>query len=290
MYSIKSLLTEVAGVDESAILSESIYCSESSREGTLKANTMTHPLNSFTFTLIREGTCRVRYNNETITLSRHDLYIYLPGLNIEILEVSDDYKALILFIDNEMVLKNIFAHDIIKAVYFPAVHYREPKVSLPEPLFRRIEGMLYEILYYQKGDNVLKIEASLLVFSLILIELFHSLNIKKHTEQSYTTAETYVIRFLQLLPLHYKDKYNIDFYARELQISKVYLSKIVKGVTGLTVIEHLQRTRLAEAERLLSQTPMEIKEIAYTLGFADHASFTKFFKRLKGISPGKFRG
>lgn len=290
MYSIKSLLTEVAGVDERAILSDRIFCSETTPEGTMRANSMKSPLNSFTFTLIREGSCKIRYNGEIVTLSKYDLYLYLPGLNIEIVEISPDYRGIILFIDNEMVLKNIFAHDIIKAVYFPAVHYREPKVALPPALFQRLDNMLQEIIHYLNSDNPFRVEASLLVFSLMLIELFHTLNIKSHKENSYTTSETYVIRFFQLLPLHFKDHAKIDFYAEKLQISKVYLSRIVKGVTGMTVMEHIQRTRLAEAERLLTQTPMAIKEIAYTLGFADHASFTKFFKRLKGMSPGEYRG
>ncbi|MCH5242647.1 MAG: helix-turn-helix domain-containing protein [Muribaculaceae bacterium] len=42
---------------------------------------------------------------------------------------------------------------------------------------------------------------------------------------------------------------------------------------------------MMEATWLLKSTDYNIKEIADELNFADQGSFSKYFKRLKGISP-----
>lgn len=40
---------------------------------------------------------------------------------------------------------------------------------------------------------------------------------------------------------------------------------------------------------MLAHTEMAVSEIAYALNFQDPAYFSRFFRRLAGQSPGKFR-
>ncbi|MES2798039.1 MAG: helix-turn-helix domain-containing protein, partial [Bacteroidota bacterium] len=40
---------------------------------------------------------------------------------------------------------------------------------------------------------------------------------------------------------------------------------------------------------LLSNTNLSISEIAYQLNFADQSYFSKYFRKLVGISPGEYR-
>ncbi|WP_258550862.1 helix-turn-helix domain-containing protein [Klebsiella pneumoniae] len=44
-----------------------------------------------------------------------------------------------------------------------------------------------------------------------------------------------------------------------------------------------------EAKRDLVYTAMTVNEIADRLGFSEPAYFTRFFKRLSGVSPSVFR-
>lgn len=289
MYSIKSLLTEVGGIDGKSILSEKIYCVETTRDLTLLTNYMNSPLNGFTFTIILEGECQVRYNGDLITLSRQDLFLYLPGLDIEVVYVSDNYKGICLFLDNDIVMKNIFAKDFLRAAYFPAVRYKEPKISLGDKVFIQVNKRFMEIISYLNSGNPLKIEASLLEFSLFLIDLFYLMDFAVNNNHGYSKAEEVVIKFLQLLPENFSKEANIDFYADFLNISKVYLSRVVKKTTGITVMEHIERARITESERLLQNTSLTVKEIAEKVGFSDHPSFTKFFRRYKTISPSLYR-
>lgn len=51
----------------------------------------------------------------------------------------------------------------------------------------------------------------------------------------------------------------------------------------------VDEVRKAQAQRYLRDTAMPLSELAVALGFADHASFNRAFKRWMGCSPGAFR-
>ncbi len=53
--------------------------------------------------------------------------------------------------------------------------------------------------------------------------------------------------------------------------------------------EIIQEVRLEEADRYLTETAMEVKEISYFLGFSDPSAFIKAFKRWTGVTPQKYR-
>ncbi len=82
---------------------------------------------------------------------------------------------------------------------------------------------------------------------------------------------------------------DIAFYASALNISVVYLSRIVRQISGQTVIDYINQMLLVEASFLLRNTSLTINQIAGRLYFADTSSFSKFYSRLKGMSPRKYR-
>ena len=67
------------------------------------------------------------------------------------------------------------------------------------------------------------------------------------------------------------------------------LSPVVRQVTGRTVIDYINQMLLMEASFLLRTTSMSITQIADRLHFADSPSFSKFFSRLKGLSPKEYK-
>ena len=53
--------------------------------------------------------------------------------------------------------------------------------------------------------------------------------------------------------------------------------------------EVLDRARLQVAKRLLAEPRTTLAEVAYRLGFADLATFSRAFKRWTGMPPGQWR-
>ncbi|MCD6068983.1 MAG: transcriptional regulator, AraC family [Bacteroidetes bacterium] len=79
------------------------------------------------------------------------------------------------------------------------------------------------------------------------------------------------------------------FFAEKLNITTSHLNDCVKATTGLSVTNFLQEAMLIEAKRNLYYTNNDVKKIAYTLGFSDHAYFSRLFKKLTKETPLSFR-
>jgi AraC-like DNA-binding protein len=77
--------------------------------------------------------------------------------------------------------------------------------------------------------------------------------------------------------------------ARQLKLSRSRFSHLFKGETGTSIKSYVLRRRLQKAKHLLLNTGMEIKEIAYCLGYHHIPSFARAFKAQFGITPNRYR-
>ena len=58
---------------------------------------------------------------------------------------------------------------------------------------------------------------------------------------------------------------------------------------GVTYGELVDRVRAEAACQLLDDPSLHLYEIASTLGFADPSSFSRFFRRMRGVAPRELR-
>ena len=77
--------------------------------------------------------------------------------------------------------------------------------------------------------------------------------------------------------------------AEQVHLSPAHLQRLFKNETGVHISDLLCERRLAMAARLLTTTDMEIKEVAYVVGYGHHSSFVRAFNRRFGQSPKAFR-
>ncbi len=77
--------------------------------------------------------------------------------------------------------------------------------------------------------------------------------------------------------------------ADALGVSSTYIWKILKMEGGRSFSDYVEEYRLEEAKRLLSQTNMTVAEIAARLGYNNAQNFIRFFSKMTGVTPGKFR-
>lgn len=96
-------------------------------------------------------------------------------------------------------------------------------------------------------------------------------------------------QFRKLLARDYKTLKSPAEYAAACNLSLSYLNEVVKQVTGGAVSYWIQQEIVLEAKRLLYHSEFSIKEIAYELGYEDHAYFCRLFKKSVGETPGEFR-
>ena len=78
-------------------------------------------------------------------------------------------------------------------------------------------------------------------------------------------------------------------YAEAQQLHPNYFSTVIKTKTGRSVNTWINEKTLLEAQALLAQPTLSIKEIAYRLKFSEPTHFGKFFKKHTQQSPGVYR-
>lgn len=95
--------------------------------------------------------------------------------------------------------------------------------------------------------------------------------------------------FNKLVDLHFKEEKSVSFYASLLNISANYLNILCKKNLNISATQLIQERSILEAKRLLQSSDLSIKEIAYELGFVDHAYFSNFYKNKTGLTPTQFK-
>jgi len=88
---------------------------------------------------------------------------------------------------------------------------------------------------------------------------------------------------------YYKTKKDSQFYADEMQITLKQLNRFLLRRRGKSIAKLIDDRLHVEAVRLLIETDMPVKSIAYELDYCDPAYFTRVFKRTLGITPVEYR-
>jgi AraC family transcriptional activator of pobA len=109
------------------------------------------------------------------------------------------------------------------------------------------------------------------------------------TEFKVYQSNTRLAAFNMLIDEFFKQEKFVTFYADKLNISANYLNILCKKHLKISATQLIQQRVSTEAKRLLQSTALSIKEIAYELGFVDHAYCSNFFKSQTAISPTEFR-
>jgi AraC family transcriptional activator of pobA len=93
-----------------------------------------------------------------------------------------------------------------------------------------------------------------------------------------------------LVEQHFREKHKVADYADLLFKSPKTLSNLFAKVGSKTPLAYIHGRIAMEARRKLRHGDESVKEIAFALGFDDLQTFSRFFKRMEGVSPIVFRG
>jgi AraC family transcriptional activator of pobA len=126
----------------------------------------------------------------------------------------------------------------------------------------------------------------------LLLQLLISVSRKIEPGKVYQLAKSgykVVRNFQKLINTNYARLRLPSEYAALLHVTPNYLNSICKGLLGKSSGEVIRGRVILEAKRMLVYGDMSISEIANQLNFPDNSYFTKFFKKLTGMPPEKFR-
>lgn len=224
--------------------------------------------------LVKQGCCcmklLVKGDGQRVSLAANDLLIVTPKEVGCITEISDDFRAEVILVDESF------------ASYASRYQLSSEKYNSISDIFHFVR----DIVRHQHINKIEMIRSMFNVLKLIIEELpYEQCSVSRDLGHK---KEVYEI-FLHHLYRNYRKERQIRFYADKLNVSTAYMSRLVKEISGSTVNEHVTSLVYKEICNLLKQTDMTMGEIADHLSFSDQSAMTNFFKQRSGMTPLAYR-
>lgn len=243
----------------------------------------------YSLTLITDGKTTIFANYKDYHLHPGDMLLLSPNTLTAMTATSRDFRGITLNCDLFTFQNMVLSQPEFKKYQLLLQHSNAITTHVHandfEALYQTLLAISRHTLnksYFQA--DILKHLTHTVMFDLLrhLPEQLPKIRKRSHTEQT-------IHRLFDLMLQHYRQEHNIAFYASQLYITPIYLSRIVRQQLHHTVGYYLTGLLYNEACHLLRFTQLPISEIARQLNYNDQSAFGKFFKQKSGISPSAYR-
>jgi AraC family transcriptional activator of pobA len=240
------------------------------------------------------GRSRAEYLDKTVEMEPNTLIFSMP--NVPFYWLAQDENLLGQFCvftadflqpgNSGVVLENM---PVFRRTSFPVFQLSDNETTAVQGIFEKMQAEL-------RSDYLYKYDL-LRAYALELIHFGQKLQPAAALHPAHNASARMTSQFVELLerqfPLESPQQqirfHTANDYADHLAVHVNHLNKVLKVTTGLTTTELIAGRLTQEARILLRQTHWTIAQVAFSLGFADVAHFSKFFKRQTALSPGAFR-
>lgn len=112
----------------------------------------------------------------------------------------------------------------------------------------------------------------------------------EHVNVQSTVKEKTVQQVVSFLESHYAEDVTLDQVQKHLHVSKYYLSRMFKEVTGVTMFEYVYRRRINQARiEFVLDPSVSVTDVCFRVGFKHLAHFSRVFKELVGVTPVQYK-
>lgn len=240
-----------------------------------------------------EGTGGFVYNGSLYAIRKNDIVI---APHPESITSADSGKALrVLFVLGDLKFINSQLpqnHYGIRGEHSlhaePVIHGTEEEVALLKADFLNIKRRLLreDIFYFRESLGAASLQ--------MVYDLFEAhkrrdaeMGIKSDIPQGAASVVKHLTEILDSgEALTHRD---VSYYAGRLNVSPKYLSETVRRLTGNSVTYLINRYSGPIIARLLRDDSLSVTQIAYRMGFSSVSYFSRYTKRVLGVSPAEFR-
>lgn len=235
------------------------------------------------------GNLHFLFNDEKMECKSGQFLFWFAESRLSGLLFSKDFKATVLLVEKNFLTDNSpdQSWSINAALYTRThpvkdMHLKAQKEKILTT-FKRMNERFLET-GHRFYEEMLKLQMQ--IFALEMWNLFAELyESRKHTMQTGTHYE----QFMQLLAEHCLQQRQVQFYSEKLFITPKYLNHLCKTQSGVTASEWIQRHARERIIILLQSKRISISEIADEMDFSSRSFFTRYVKKLLGVTPSEYR-
>lgn len=236
------------------------------------------------------GSVTFLFNDHLMECKGGQFLFWFAESRLSGLRFSKKFKATVLLVEKDFLMNNIPDQSwSINAQLHSRVYPVKTGLNAEDKEriltnFKRLKERFLET------DHRFYEEALKLQMQLFILEMWHTFaneyEQRKHSLQTGTLYE----RFMHLLQQHCLQHREVQFYSRELNITPKYLNHLCKTHSGITASEWIQRHAKERIIILLQNKNLNISEIADQMEFSSRSFFTRYVKKLLGVTPNEYRG
>lgn len=183
------------------------------------------------------------------------------------------------------------------------IHYNGPQADTYgklldsfAPVFR-LEGQLNAapsfrqlIQLFAQRPIGLEVNASYLIMRILTLLVLYVMESGGNDSQSNVRNHTATIhKAVSFIQREYASSIKLEDVAKEVSLSPFHFSRLFKQITGFSFKEFIIKHRIRMAKEMLIHTDLTVGEIAYRIGFADHAYFSRIFRKYEQVTPYRYR-
>ncbi|MEM6801948.1 MAG: helix-turn-helix transcriptional regulator, partial [Bacteroidota bacterium] len=202
---------------------------------------------------------------------------------------TGDTKGFLVVFTEDFILNFLKDNDAQKSLQLFNEALGSPKVELDESGFNDITQLVkhleYEYLHVRDTYTTGLLRSTL---HILITKIYR---FKSHEETSVLTKK-YLQDFLEFQELVEKRCFQtkkVMDYAQELGFSTKKLNMVVQSIVQKPAKVFIDEILMLKIKRLLINSQLSIKEIAYMAGFDEPSNLFKFFKRYNQSTPENFR-
>ncbi len=191
---------------------------------------------------------------------------------------TDDF--LVTYLEKLEALKSIQLFNELLGL--PKLELTDDEMDMAGNIISRIENE-----YFHQNDDhslgVIRSELHILITKLFRIKSEHDIlpDNKKYVSD--------FVHFQLLVEQNVNKTRRVIDYAKLMGVSTKTLNTISKRITDKSAKNFIAEISIKQIKRLLINTTLSVKEIAYASGFEESTNFYKYFKRVVGLTPEQFR-
>ena len=217
----------------------------------------------------------------------HDVGLLLPEHIVVAKEASDDYLATVIAVSRQLSDQILVTYPYTRHA---PLYRRDPATHLTDAQYNTLVDATNLLRSLTKSQSVNRTEmlSNLLAIIINLIGEYYVSN--RSTKMPHSSREQLFNQFYNALVEHYRESHEVSFYARLCCLSPKHFSQVIKDETGISAFDWISTFITMHAKTLLdSSHNYSIQQVSELLGFCEQSAFSRFFKRMTGMTPSKYK-
>ena len=245
------------------------------------------------------GYIDVYYHGEMIRIKKGDLFVRIPDFTHQLgpYVMSPDFQFEQITVDASIYEQIMFDHIRVEPDWYAKQEYVKANPIFPidsvsvdffNTYFHLLELQLNGKPSHYRNQILMLIARGATMEMLNYMDRLAVIEQHPHPRTSANQSDYTFREFTRLLQQHPHER-EVQWYAKQLNITPKYLSEICKERSGKSASEWIADITMSEIKHYLRNTTTPIREIARLMDFPNASFFCQYTKKHTGLTPNHYR-